>query len=134
MGLIIDTCVFVRAERTGVSIYELLGRLRLNYSDEVLAISVITLLELGQGQGKAAGPKIAAEREYFIRTLRLSLPAFGVDDRLAMQAGALSSTTRSLGHTIGFADTLIAATAQAKDFGVLTYNVKHFTIVPACGS
>jgi toxin FitB len=48
------------------------------------------------------------------------------DVRAARIAGALSDRARSKGHTPGFADVAIAATAKLRGLTVLTHNARHF--------
>jgi hypothetical protein len=48
------------------------------------------------------------------------------DVRAARIAGGLSDLARSKGHTPGFVDVAIAATAKLRGFTVLTHNTRHF--------
>ncbi len=48
------------------------------------------------------------------------------DVRAARIAGGLSDLARSKGHTPGFVDVAIAATAKLRGFTVLTHNARHF--------
>jgi toxin FitB len=48
------------------------------------------------------------------------------DVRAARIAGGLSDLARSQGHTPGFVDVAIAATAKLRGFTVLTHNARHF--------
>jgi len=52
------------------------------------------------------------------------------DDLCAEQAGIIRAELRSTGSPVGPLDTLIAATARAKDLVLVTHNVKGFAQVP----
>jgi predicted nucleic acid-binding protein len=48
------------------------------------------------------------------------------DAATARIAGAMSDRVRGLGHAPGFADIIVAATAQHRGLTILSRNVKHF--------
>jgi toxin FitB len=96
-----------------------------------LFLSAITVAEIEDGIAKArregANRKAAALggwsetllHLYQNRVLPFDVPA-------ARIAGKLSDRARSRGHTPGFADLAIAATAAAHSLIILTRNLRHF--------
>jgi len=52
------------------------------------------------------------------------------DDLCAEQSGIIRAELKTLGTPIGTLDILIAATARAKDFVLVTHNLKEFSRVP----
>lgn len=103
----------------------------LHSASDRLYLSVVTVAEIKDGIAKltreGASQKAAAlsdwwnavEHLYASRILPFDLSA-------ATIAGRLNDIARGAGHTPGFADVAIAATAQAHDLIILTRNVRHF--------
>lgn len=96
-----------------------------------LYLSVVTAAEIRAGVAKAsregASRKAvrlnewwaAVEHLYGDRILAFDLPSAAI-------AGKLMDAARGAGHTPGFADVAIAATAEAHGLTILTRNRKHF--------
>ena len=96
-----------------------------------LYLSVVTVAEIEDGISKAAragaSQKTARLSEWLETILHLySARILPIDIEIARLAGRLSDVARGRGHTPGFADLLIAATAQARDHVILTRNLRHF--------
>ena len=130
MGLIVDTCIWIDAERkknnvegTVQSIFAQTGQLD-------LAISALTLVELADGASHAREESTRRLRGRFISDLRSQLPVYPISAEIAFEAGMLNGQLRAVGVTLGLADLLIGVTALHHGHGVLTSNVKHFKAVP----
>ncbi len=97
----------------------------------LLFLSVVTVAEVEDGISKSRrlGATQKADRLgawletvlhlYSARILPLTIP-------VARALGRLSDRTRASGHSPGFADLAIAATAQHHGCTVLTRNLRHF--------
>jgi toxin FitB len=100
-------------------------------NSERLFLSAVTIAEIEDGIAKnrrEGASREAAALESWLETL-LHLYANRVlpfDVPAARIAGRLSDRARSKGHTPGFADLAIAATAGALGLIVLTRNLRHF--------
>jgi toxin FitB len=97
-----------------------------------LYLSVVTVAEVEDGIAKAArdgaGQKAKRLADWLETVLHLySARILDVDIPTARLAGQLSDLARGRGHAPGFADLLIAATAQRRTYVVLTRNLRHFT-------
>lgn len=120
MGLVIDTDVFVLADR---------GRASLDFTryaeyDEAY-MSAITASELLVGVHRAIDPGIRARRTAYVESLLTALPVLPVDLETArVHAQLLSQLPK--GGTVGAHDALIAATALRHGHSVLTGNGKDF--------
>jgi tRNA(fMet)-specific endonuclease VapC len=130
VGLILDTGLFVRAEREGVPVVQAIHSWVFRMGEATLGASAITLTELSHGVPRAKSETIRLNRLAFIAALRANVPVYGVDDEIAFRAGLIEGTLKNEGLTIGFADSLIAATALVRGDGVATLNGKHFRLVP----
>ena len=130
MGLILDTGLFVRAERDGVPVAQAIQSWAFRMGEARLEASAITLAELSHGVPRAKSEATRLNRLAFIGALRANVPVYGVDDEIAFRAGLIEGNLKNHGLTIGFADSLIAATALIRGDGVATLNGKHFKVVP----
>jgi len=100
-------------------------------NSDQLFLSVISVAELEQGIAKTrrrdAGRRAAALEDWLETLLHLyGRRVLPFDVAAARIAGRLSDRARSRGHTPGFPDLAIAATAVAHDLIVLTRNLRHF--------
>ncbi|MEA3347999.1 MAG: type II toxin-antitoxin system VapC family toxin [Pseudomonadota bacterium] len=125
MGLILDTNVFIHAERSGspidFSIWE-------EYGD--VYISVITVSELLVGVHYANSDARETRRSAFVESILAKLPVLGFYVEEARVHARLFATLSKKGQLIGAHDLLIAATAIVHNCALLTANLKEFERVP----
>lgn len=129
MGGVIDTSVFIAAERRAITTPQLFSHLLELAKDDVLVISSITAVELVQGchQGD---PFRAARRKLIVDEVLRATPILPFTEVTARLAGQLRGERAASGNALPFADSLIAATALEKTFSVVTTNLKDFTRIP----
>jgi len=100
------------------------------HSDE-LFLSVVTIAEIEDGIAKAkreGATRKARDLTAWLETLLHLYTAriLPFDLVTAQIAGALSDLARGQGQAPGFADVIIAATAQRHGLTILTRNLRHF--------
>ena len=96
-----------------------------------LYLSVVTIAEVTEGIAKAkrkGARRKASDLSAWLQTL---LHLYGervlpFDTSAAEIAGALADLARGHGHSPGFADIVIAATAQRHELTILSRNARHF--------
>ena len=101
-----------------------------------LFLSAISVAEIADGIAlvrRRGGRRKAADLSAWLRTV---LHLYGervlpLDTPTAEIAGALSDLARSRGHSPGFADIAIAATARRHNLTILSRNKRHFVAVDA---
>ena len=124
MGLIIDTNVLVRAERS---------RSLVNFKQWEehgdAFISAITCSELLVGVHKADTVERRIKRAAFVEGLLEALPVLVFDKDVARVHAQLMATFPK-GKTVGAHDLIIGATAIKHGFPVLTANVDEFSMMP----
>ena len=131
MGLILDSTVFIQAERQGKDVRQLLTNLARDLGqDEVIGISVITLMELAHGAYRSDKAERLRQRLLFLQELESAVPVYPVTESIAIWAARIDAETRKQGNTIALADLLIGATAVDLDYVVVTSNVRHFKMIP----
>jgi tRNA(fMet)-specific endonuclease VapC len=127
MGLILDTSLFVAAERSDVSFVELLGH---DLRDETVAISAITASELLQGVHRGANARLRARRETIVERVLASVPIVPFDVVVARTHARVWAELAVKGKPLGAHDLLIAATALATGGRVVTRDLRSFPKVP----
>lgn len=96
-----------------------------------LFLSAITIAEITDGIAKAKREGARRKAADLSAWLQAVLHLYGdrvlaFDSAAAEIAGALSDLARSRGHSPGFADVAIAATARRHDLTILSRNGRHF--------
>ena len=124
MGLIIDTCIFIKAEKQGV----------LNdfsqWGEEVINISAITASELLVGVHRADTPARRLKRTAFVDAILTNISILDFTLDVARIHSELYAQLAKQGTIIGSHDLIIAATALSADCTLLTNNVSEFERVP----
>lgn len=96
-----------------------------------LFLSTVTVAELASGIAKLKRAGSVSRASRLGEWLELVLHLYGgrvlpLDVPAARLAGQLMDKARAAGHTPGFADIAIAATAASRHLTILTRNLRHF--------
>ncbi len=125
MGLILDTNVFIQAERSQKKIDFSQWR---SYGEAF--ISAITVSELLVGVHRASDEKHRLRRAAFVEAVITKIPILAFDTESARIHALLFAELASQGRLIGAHDLIIAATALKHGCAVLTANLSEFERVP----
>ncbi|GIK71036.1 MAG: hypothetical protein BroJett021_00240 [Chloroflexota bacterium] len=126
MGLLIDSSVLIAAERGRIRLQSVLA----GNEDESLAISVVTASELLHGIYRAKTVEQAERRRQFVNFVLALFPIIPIDLEVAHHYARIWAGLQTRGEMIGPHDLLIAASALASGYKVVTFNVDEFTRVP----
>ena len=126
MGFVVDTNVLIAAERGRVDFSGLLDV----YRTDALCLSAISASELLHGLHRAQTPTIAQRRKLFVEFILALFPIIPFDLKVAYSHAAIWAELGSRGQLIGAHDLIIAATALALDYSVITLNGREFGRVP----
>jgi hypothetical protein len=101
-----------------------------------LFLSAVTIAELADGIAKAKREGTRRKATELSAWLRTVLHLYGdrvlpFDGPIAEIAGTLADLARGRGHSPGFADIAIAATARRHDLTILSRNERHFAPMDA---
>lgn len=122
MGVIFDTSEIIAMERKSHDIYRIVeGR-----EDEQFGISVITVAELLHGVERADTHTRKIKRQAFVEKVIEFFPVFPMDIAVARTYARLWASLSSQGITVGSHDLIIAATAIAMDYTIITANTRDF--------
>ncbi len=122
MAQLIDSSVFIALERRRQS----LGRLAEVVPDEPVALASITASELLAGVYRADTQERRLRRQAFVEAILEVIAVIPFDLRVARIHAQIWSQVLASGQTIGAHDLLIAATALAHGYAVLTDNAREF--------
>jgi tRNA(fMet)-specific endonuclease VapC len=122
MGVIFDTSEIIAIERNRKDIETLIhGR-----EDDPFGISVVTAAELLHGVERADTEARKVRRHAFVEKIIEFFPAFAFDMTTARIYAKLWAILSWKGITVGAHDLIIAATAIALDYTVVTANLRDF--------
>lgn len=128
MGQVIDTSVLVTMERRGLGLADLLVAFPVRGEEVVLSPFTVSEMLVGV-QRTPLGPH-RQRMEAFLEALLETIPLLPFGLREARSFGLLWAHLTTTGARIGILDALIAATALAQSYGVITDNLEHFQRVP----
>lgn len=123
MGVVVDTSVLIGLERR---------RLTLDYLslDEPMALSAISVSEMLVGAYRSDTLRRRDMRAAFLELVLERVDVLPFDAAAARIHAEMTASLISRGQRIGVHDALIAATAMARGYGVLTDNLRDFGRVP----
>ena len=124
MAVLIDTSVIVGLERRGLALADLA---RIGASDAVVAVASMTASELLVGIHRAAPSSRRTNRLAFVERILTDLRVVPFDLPAARTHARIWTDLAAQGTPIGPNDLVIAATALAHGFDVLTDNPREFT-------
>jgi predicted nucleic acid-binding protein len=130
VGLLLDSTVFIAAERRGLSARQTLIGVGSRFPGEQFALSVVTLTELAHGAARADTAQRMATRRQYLNDLITALPVHPVTVPIALRAGQIDGENTARGVRLALPDLLIGVTALELGYKVATANLRHFQLVP----
>jgi tRNA(fMet)-specific endonuclease VapC len=130
VGLLIDSTVFIHAERERLTPVELISALLDRFGDRDLALSVMSAGELFHGCRRADTARRRARREEFVEAVVAAVPSIPITLPVMRIFGRLDAALAAGGSRLPTSDLLIASTALSRDDEIVTGNLRHFVRVP----
>lgn len=130
MGLLIDSTVFIHAERNRLTPAELLSALMERWGDPEIAVSVMSAGELFHGCWRGDTPSRRARREEFVEAIIAVVPVVPITLAIARVFGEIDARLTRRGRRLPTSDLLIASTALSRGDEIVTSNVRHFNRIP----
>ncbi len=134
MGLVIDSTVFVGAERGSRTVVALMEELKERFGDDEIAVSVLSAAELLHGVWRASTPAIRAVRQQFVEEVLARVWVRNINLNTARIAAQIDAQARAKGKAIPTTDLWIGSTALELGFRVVTANLRHFKMIPGLKS
>ena len=126
MAVLIDSSVLITWERRGLTAADLLALV----PDERSAIASITASEFLVGVYRANTPERREKRAAIVELVLVTFQVLAFDLAAARVHARLAAALFSSGGAIGDHDLIIAATALAQGYDILTDNPRDFDRVP----
>jgi len=130
VGLLIDSTVFIHAERNRQTPVGLIVRLMERWGDPELGISAMSVGELLHGCWRADSAARRASRVEFVETLLAAIPVVPITLAVARIFGELDAQLSTAGRRIPTSDLLIASTALSRGDEMVTGKTRHFDRIP----
>jgi predicted nucleic acid-binding protein len=127
VAILLDTSIFVEAERRGLRLEQMVELLVPN---EDIATSAITVAELLFGVHGAANAQQSRERVNFVESIIERVPSLPFDVLVARVYAELWAALRQTGNLIAPHDLMIGSVALANHLDVLTHNIRDFGRIP----
>jgi len=131
MGLVLDTSVFIDAERKHLPLVDFLKTVRVRFDRVALAVATVTISEMEHGIWRAEETPRQQRRQHFLEELIATVPTIPLTTGIARRVGKTDAVCRKAGVAIPFQDLVIGVTALEFGYGVLTFNVRHFKMIPS---
>ncbi len=128
MARLIDSSVFITLERRRSNLAELARATASR--DEPVAMAAITASELLAGVERADSQDRRATRSAFVESVLSLMPVLPFDLQVARLHARLWAELAAKGLPTGTHDLMIAATALARGYGILTDNLRDFRNIP----
>lgn len=123
MGTVIDSSVFVAAERGKLDLSGIVG-------PEPYVIAAVTASELLHGVHRAATAAQRTRREAFVERVLASTPIVAFDLVVARVQARIAADLARRGIVLGAHDAQIAATATSLGYSVTTRDLRSFPRIP----
>ncbi|MFO0980403.1 MAG: PIN domain-containing protein [Planctomycetota bacterium] len=130
VGLVIDSTVFINAERERETPEQLVAAIGNRFGDVGLALSVMSAGELLHGCWRADSPSRRARREEFVAAILAAIPVVPITMPIMRILAEIDAKLIARGRRLPTSDLLIASTALARGDEVVTGNRRHFKQVP----
>lgn len=130
MGLLIDSTVFVAAERRAETADAVVAELLEAYGDVDLALSVMSAGELLHGCWRADSAARRARRTEFVEAILAAIPVVPLTLAIARLYGEIDARFVTKGRRLPTSDLLIACTALHRDDEIVTGNPRHYDRIP----
>ena len=126
MGLLLDSNILIRWERSGLDLGAHTGL----HGGEAVFLSAVTASELLHGVHRATDPAVRGRRASWVEAVLDRFPVLPVDLATARAHARLWAHLMSRGELIGPHDLWIAATALRHGLTLATANRREFDRVP----
>jgi tRNA(fMet)-specific endonuclease VapC len=130
VGFLIDSTVFVFAEKQQLAPDRLIAAIGERFGDVELAVSVMTAGELRHGCWRADTPARRARREEFVEAVLGTVPVIPVSLPIMRVYAEVDARLSRKGERLPVSDLVIGSTALAGGHGVITGNPRHFERIP----
>jgi len=126
LGVVLDSSVLIAAERRKLTAAEAVESIQKRIGDVPLALSVVTIAEVGQGIYRANTAEIRERRRLFLDELKATVPIYPVTEATAEIVARVGGEQAAKGITVALGDLMIGACALELGYSIGTSNARDF--------
>ncbi len=130
LGVVLDSSVLIAAERRKPTAADAVESIQKRIGDVPLALSVVTIAEVGHGIYRANTPDIRARRRLFLDELKATVPIYPVTEATAEIIARVGGEQAAKGITVPLGDLMIGACALELGYSIGTSNARDFQRIP----
>lgn len=130
LGVVLDSSVLIAAERRKLTAADAVENIQKRIGDLPLALSVVTIAELGHGIYRANTPDIRERRRLFLDELKATIPIYPVTAATAEIVARVGGEQAANGITVPLGDLMIGACALELGYSIGTSNARDFHRIP----
>jgi predicted nucleic acid-binding protein len=130
LEVVLDSSVLIAAERRKFNASEAIESIQQLIGEVPVALSVVTIAEIGHGIYRAISTDIRERRRSFLGELKATVPIYPVTEVTAEIVARIGAEQAAKGITVTLADLLIGACALELGYSIGTSNARDFSRIP----
>lgn len=130
LGLVLDSSAMIAAERRNLTAAQAIENVQRTAGEVPVALSSITVAEIGHGIYRANTPEIRERRRAFLDDLKATVPIYPVTAATAEIIARIGGEQAAKGVSLPFSDLVIGACALELGYAIGTSNIRDFNRIP----
>jgi len=130
LGLVLDSSVLIAAERRNLTATEAVESIRNVVGEVPVALSPVTIAEIGHGIYRALTSETRERRRLFLDELKATVPVYPITEETAEIVARIGGEQVGQGVNLPLSDLIIGACALELGYAIGTTNFRDFSRVP----
>ena len=130
LGLVLDSSVLIAAERRNLTATEAVESIRNLVGEVPVALSPVTIAEIGHGIYRALTSETRERRRLFLDELKATVPVYPITEETAEIVARIGGEQVGQGVNLPLSDLIIGACALELGYAIGTTNFRDFSRVP----
>ena len=130
LGLVLDSSVLIAAERRNLTATEAVESIRNVVGEVPVALSPVTIAEIGHGIYRALTSETRERRRLFLDELKATVPVYPITEETAEIVARIGGEQAGQGVNLPLSDLIIGACALELGYAIGTTNFRDFSRVP----
>jgi len=127
LGLVLDSSVLIAAERRNLTATEAVESIRNLVGEVPVALSPVTIAEIGHGIYRALTSETRERRRLFLDELKATVPVYPITEETAEIVARIGGEQVGQGVNLPLSDLIIGACALELGYAIGTTNFRDFT-------
>lgn len=130
VGLVLDSSVLIAAERRRLTLVEAIESVKRILGEIPLALSALTVAEIGHGIYRASASEVRQRRRLFLESVKAALPVHPITEVTAKIVAQIGGEQAAKGINLPLGDLIIGACTIQLGYAVGTGNLRDFGSIP----